>query len=32
MAAGFNESVRGGKITPKYDDDVESSKSDDTPF
>jgi hypothetical protein len=33
MAANFNESVRGGKITPKYDDEAESSNiSEDTPF
>ena len=33
MAANFNESVRKGIIKPKYDDEVESSSSDqDTPF
>ena len=33
MAANFNESVRKGIVKPKYDDEVESSSSDqDTPF
>ena len=33
MAANFNESVRKGIVKPKYDDEVESSNSDqDTPF
>ena len=33
MAANFNESVRGGKVTPKYDDEADSSSSgQDTPF
>ena len=33
MAANFNESVRKGIIKPKYDDEAESSSSDqDTPF
>ena len=33
MAANFNESVRKGIVKPKYDDEVDSSSSDqDTPF
>ena len=33
MAANFNESVRKGIVKPKYEDEVESSSSDqDTPF
>jgi len=33
MAANFNESVRKGIVKPKYDDEVDSSNSDqDTPF
>ena len=33
MAASFNESIRKGKVTAKYDDDVEtSSGSEDIPF